>query len=112
MQGRINREQLTVKAMIQIYCKKQHHATEMCDDCSELLAYAFKRLSKCPYQEKKPTCAKCPIHCYKKEMREKIQTVMRFSGPRMPLRHPVLSVYHLMDGRCKTEISILKNKRH
>jgi hypothetical protein len=32
-------------------------------------------------------------------MRERIRSVMRYSGPRMLLRHPVLSVWHLLDKR-------------
>ena len=48
---------------------------EPCPDCSELLDYATSRLDKCPLQEDKPTCAKCPIHCYKPFMREKIRNI-------------------------------------
>jgi hypothetical protein len=31
-------------------------------------------------------------------MREKIQEVMRFAGPRMMIYYPGLAVLHLMDG--------------
>ena len=65
----------------------------------ELLDYARLRLGKCPYQEGKPTCANCPIHCYRPEMREKIRATMRYAGPRMLLRHPILAILHLLDGR-------------
>ena len=109
MRGRISREQQTVKAMIQIYCRKNHMTKTLCADCAELLAYAFKRLSKCPYQEHKPTCANCPIHCYKTDMREKIHDVMRFAGPRMPLRHPLLSIYHILDKRRKVQQPMRKH---
>ena len=33
------------------------------------------------------------------EMREQIRRVMRFSGPRMLLYHPVLAVWHLICSR-------------
>ena len=32
-------------------------------------------------------------------MRERVRAVMRYSGPRMLTRHPVLAVAHLADGR-------------
>ncbi len=64
-----------------------------------MLSYALTRLDKCPLKSDKPTCAKCPVHCYKPEMRNRIKDVMRFSGPRMLSRHPVLAVLHLLDSR-------------
>jgi len=38
------------------------------------------------------------VHCYKAEMRDKIQTVMRYAGPRMMKHHPILAIFHLIDG--------------
>jgi hypothetical protein len=32
-------------------------------------------------------------------MRDRVKEVMRFSGPRMLLRHPILAIRHLLDGR-------------
>lgn len=48
------------------------------------------------HTEKKPTCNKCPIHCYKPEPKEQMRLVMRYSGPRMLLKHPILAVRHLL----------------
>jgi hypothetical protein len=31
-------------------------------------------------------------------MREQVRAVMRFSGPRMLVSHPVLSALHILDG--------------
>jgi hypothetical protein len=93
------REEKTVAAMIHIYCHDHHGATDnLCTECAALADYARLRLEKCPYQDDKPTCANCPIHCYRLEMRDRIRTVMRYAGPRMLLRHPVLAVLHLSDG--------------
>ena len=50
-----------------------------CAGCHELLAYAGKRLEKCPY-DPKPKCKDCKTHCYKPEYQKKIREVMRFSG--------------------------------
>ncbi len=85
--------------MIELFCRKHHSAGTICMECAALVDYAGKRLAKCPYQEGKTTCAKCPVHCFKPEMREKIKSIMRYSGPRMILHHPVAAVQHLMDDR-------------
>ena len=100
VQPRMDRESRTIDAMIHIYCRDHHQTNdELCTDCRELLDYAQIRLDKCPYQEGKTTCANCPIHCYQPEMREKVRTVMRYSGPRMLYRHPILTMFHFLDGR-------------
>ena len=101
--SRIEREGRTIRAMIRLYCR-DHHASEeeLCPECRELSDYALVRLERCPFRENKPTCAKCPVHCYKPAMREKVRRVMRYAGPRMLRRHPVLAVLHLIDGFRKT----------
>ena len=97
---RIAREKKTMAAMVELYCRKRHDSDgTLCDDCLALLDYATCRLDRCPYGPQKPTCAKCPIHCYKPQMRERVKEVMRFAGPRMLLRHPILAIRHLLDGR-------------
>ncbi len=103
MHRRMERERKTIAAMSKIYCRDYHGLPDgnLCPSCQELLNYAYFRLEKCPYQEKKPTCANCPIHCYKPEMRERVRAMMRYAGPRMLLRHPILAVAHLLDGRKK-----------
>jgi hypothetical protein len=92
------RERKTVEAMIGLYCRK-HHAPEgmLCAECRELLHYAHLRLENCPFQEHKNTCEKCPVHCYQPKMRERIRTVMRYAGPRMLFRRPLLALLHLWD---------------
>lgn len=81
--------------MILIYCKSHHGVKELCKECSELQEYAIERLVHCPVKENRPVCSKCKIHCYKTDYREKIKKVMRFSGPRMLVKHPILALYHL-----------------
>jgi hypothetical protein len=62
------------------------------------LAYALNRLRHCPFQESKTTCGKCPVHCYSPRQQARIRVVMRYSGPKMLLSHPILAVLHLLDG--------------
>lgn len=95
---RIEREKLTVSAMMRIYCRDHHHTHGiLCEDCDKLLDYARRRLDSCPFQDKKPACNHCEVHCYSKDMRVRVQDVMRYAGPRMVFRHPLLSLYHLFD---------------
>jgi hypothetical protein len=101
---RIKREKKTIEAMVNIYCKAKHETHgELCPECTEFLAYAKMRLDKCPFQEKKSTCGKCLVHCYKPDMREKVKGIMRYSGPRMLLHHPGLALHHVWDGRKKPQ---------
>ncbi|HUX37760.1 MAG TPA: nitrous oxide-stimulated promoter family protein [Rectinemataceae bacterium] len=96
---RIEREALTVEAMIGLYCRRRHGSKEgLCPDCQALRDYAHLRVSTCRFGKDKPVCAKCPVHCYKPDMRERVRAVMRFSGPRMLLSHPLLAMGHLHDS--------------
>jgi hypothetical protein len=73
----------------------------LCGECAVLWAYVRERAGRCPFLEDKPTCVDCPVHCYRGEMRERVRQVMRYAGPRMGWRHPVLALFHLLDGRRK-----------
>ena len=96
---RLQRERHTIQLMIVIYCRRRHQQDEsLCERCQQLSDYAMHRVDKCAFGEGKPTCAKCPIHCYNRVMRERIREVMRFAGPRMMPRHPLLAILHAMDA--------------
>lgn len=95
------KEQRVAGEMIILYCCKNHsdyHKGKLCPSCEELLSYAKARSEHCPFMENKAFCSNCKVHCYKPEMREKIKKVMRFSGPRMMLYHPVLAIWHVVCG--------------
>lgn len=88
--------------MIQVYCHGAHKTKramkseeELCPECRELANYVHERVAKCPFMETKTFCSMCKVHCYKPEKREQIRKVMRYSGPRMLLYHPVLAVKHV-----------------
>jgi hypothetical protein len=90
--------------MIGLYCRDNHHPeSSICEECRQLFEYSRARLMHCPFAPDKPTCAKCPVHCYKVDMRERIRQVMRYSGPRMILHHPVMIIRHLLDGRIQVK---------
>ncbi len=91
----------TVFAMIQMYCRHFHpNSKELCSECKALFQYAEKRILNCTYGLKKPACNKCAVHCFKSDMREKIKQVMRWSGPKMIYKHPVLSIKHIFKSFC------------
>ena len=93
--SRIAEEKKVVEQMIRLYCRKKEGNGELCPKCRELLEYAHARLDRCRYGEGKPTCKKCPIHCYRPEMKERVRNVMRWSGPRMMFYHPVAAIKHI-----------------
>lgn len=99
----IAREKKTINAMIGIFCRQKHSLKKgaLCASCRELLEYAHLRLDKCPFGEKKTACADCPVHCYQPQRRREIVDVMRYSGPKMIVYHPILALAH-----------VLKKKKH
>lgn len=98
---RLQREQSTIERMVAIWCRDRHghghgrHPT--CAQCQSFLDYTEQRLARCPYGARKPTCARCPVHCYRHERREQARAIMRHAGPKMLLRHPWLTLVHLAD---------------
>lgn len=76
-------------------CQVGHGGPGLCGECRELLEYSLARLEHCKFGNAKTKCHKCPVHCYRPDMREKIRTVMRFSGPRMLLYHPLEALRYL-----------------
>ena len=104
--GRLKREHDTLVCMTRIYCQHHHNDPEgarLCPECAKLMRYAERRLEKCPYGQDKPTCANCPIHCYKPAQREMAREVMRYAGPRMTWRHPWKALNHLFDKLRRVE---------
>lgn len=99
----MGREKKTVEVMIRLYCKDHYEGQKaLCEECNELYEYAKMRLDMCPFQENKPSCNNCPVHCYQPQMRERVKEVMRYSGLRMVFRHPISAVHHAIVGLKKT----------
>lgn len=81
--------------MVRLYCRRKEGNAELCPQCRELLGYAEARLDHCPFGERKRSCKRCSIHCYKPSMRSRIQAVMRYAGPRMPIHEPLEAIRHI-----------------
>lgn len=104
-------EKRVVSEMIVLYCRRKHDSKgELCPECRTLQDYAFLRSDRCPFMETKTFCSNCRVHCYKPQMREKIREVMRFSGPRMFLYHPVMAIRHVVSSRAE-KIKLKKTER-
>jgi hypothetical protein len=96
---RLVREWRTMAAMVRCYCHDRHDPdVALCPESQALLDYATARLDRCRFGPEKPTCAYCPVHCYQRDRREQMRAVMRHAGPRMLRQHPVLSLWHWLDG--------------
>jgi hypothetical protein len=99
LSGRLKSEHTTLVCMTGIFCADHHDPEKgmLCEECAELMRYSERRLAKCPYGQAKPTCANCPIHCYKKRQRQEVRRIMRYAGPRMTYRHPLRALRHSFD---------------
>lgn len=111
-------EKKTVSFMIQLYCKKKHGQKKalkspdfMCEECKSLLEYVNQRIDHCPFMATKTFCSNCPVHCYKKDRREQIKKVMRFSGSMMLFYHPVKAIRHVA-STIKEKKTLKKNAKN
>ena len=97
-------ETLTVLAMLEMYCSKHHHGQEkrrllpfgeyaLCPKCAEKAAILIRQTSRCPHMAYKTFCHECPRPCHRPD--PEIAAMMRYSGPRLMLRHPILAFRHL-----------------
>jgi hypothetical protein len=97
--ARLTREWRTMTAMVRVFCRDRHHtASGLCAECQPFLDYASVRLERCRFGPEKPTCAKCPVHCYQRERREQVRVIMRYAGPRMLWERPLMTLRHWLDG--------------
>ena len=86
-----------IARMIRRYCADHHGTSDrLCVECAALLDYARERLAKCPYGDAKPTCRKCPIHCYRPDQRARIRDVMHYAGPRLVAAGDFGALEHLL----------------
>jgi hypothetical protein len=81
MTPRIEREKAVVRLMIRLYCRHHLGQQEPSPEYAALADYACQRLDRCRFGAQKPTCRRCPIHCYAPAVR-----------PPAPLRRPSRTV--------------------
>lgn len=95
LSGKLAVELNTIVVLTKIYCQA-HHEASLCEDCQALIDHAQQKLDRCVYGQDKPACKNCPIHCYKPERRQQAQLIMRYAGPKMLFKHPVLAIIHFI----------------
>ncbi|MEI6896671.1 MAG: nitrous oxide-stimulated promoter family protein [Psychromonas sp.] len=112
--GLLGLEFKTINAMVNIYCHRFYKGEGQCQPCHDFLIYANEKLDRCPYGQHKPTCNKCPIHCYKPAQRKLARKIMCFAGPRMLFIHPILAIKHLRSEKrpVSNEIPEKSSNRH
>lgn len=103
---RREREKRTISQMIALHCAGNHDEGDrtetafcgeaVCPECKAIDQYAVLRTERCRKMDVKTSCDECENHCYKPEERERIRTVMRYSGPRMMKVHPIAAIRHLL----------------
>jgi hypothetical protein len=97
--AKMQKDSRMVARMVEIFCRGRHADrgrvpyvpsgkiaplvegvdVALCEECGKLLSYSLSMRTICPY-DPKPTCRKCPTHCYRAGHRERIREVMRYSG--------------------------------
>jgi hypothetical protein len=105
----------TVARFIDVYCRFKHKNAQkslvqlkthdvstiygrelhLCRDCRKLLAHAFVKRSRCPF-DPKPMCKKCPDHCYAPAYAARMREVMKFSGRKLVLSGRLDYLLHLL----------------
>jgi hypothetical protein len=95
--NRILREKNTIDRMIAIYCKNHNKNESLCDVCEAILEYVHHRIESCRFGACKPACSRCNVYCYHNEMKSRMKRIMKYSGPRMAIYHPILSIFHFQD---------------
>jgi hypothetical protein len=89
----IEQQKRTIKRMIAYYCKTKHQQGALCEECKTLTEYALARLTLCKYGDKKPSCRKCPTHCYAPIKKQMMEERMRVVGPKMVYLRYFLAAY-------------------
>ncbi len=99
MAGKLEREKVTIMKMVKIYCARFHKPEgELCANCQALAEYAMNCVTRCHYGEDKPVCGLCPTNCFFEDSYTRIAAIMRYAGPRMLYKHPLLACSHIYDA--------------
>lgn len=93
-------ESKVVTELIALYCQHKHGQLGkddlgLCPSCRALDAYAQDRISHCPFMDSKTFCSNCKVHCYEPQKREEIRQVMRYAGPRLLFKRPLMVLHHM-----------------
>ena len=97
--ARADKDRKTLEAIGQIYCSAHHKDTPkdqagLCETCRETVDRTLERTVSCPYGHES-NCQDCDIHCQRGEAQARIREMMAYAAPRMPVRHPLMTLEYL-----------------
>jgi hypothetical protein len=110
LSGAMIKDLRVLTEFVELYCRSKHGdarrtkidtsflaggTVHLCGECSALVNHAAEKRQHCPL-DPKPSCKKCPVHCYGNDYRRRIREVMAFSGRRMILRGRLDYLVHFL----------------
>ncbi len=87
-----------IHEMITIFCAAKHHRVGNCQTCSRLEEYANMKIDRCPPGDSGISCSSCRVHCYGESERSLIKEVMKYAGPGIFLKSPLLTLRYFMNN--------------
>ncbi|MBV7297553.1 nitrous oxide-stimulated promoter family protein [Enterovibrio paralichthyis] len=85
-----------VSAMTTLYCKHIHRGSQLCPQCSALLAFETAREQQCCKTPGNSACKECHRQCYPDATRLEINHIVRWAEPKMRWRKPLLVARYYM----------------
>ncbi|WP_039850388.1 nitrous oxide-stimulated promoter family protein [Grimontia sp. SpTr1] len=79
-----------VRAMTTLYCKHIHRGSQLCTQCSDLIAFETQRAQQCCRDSGTLSCRECHRQCYPDAKRLEINHIVRWAEPKMRWRKPIL----------------------
>lgn len=70
---------------------------ELCPVCLAMVLRSEKKTQYCVHMPYKTLCHLCPRPCYTEKQMEEIRPMMRYSGPRLITKHPILTYRHMRE---------------
>jgi hypothetical protein len=83
-------EEFAFDEELQAYVNRSGWKVGLCPECFALVKESVRHTNRCRHLAYKTFCHHCPTPCYALSVREKIRPIMRYSGPRLVMKHPVL----------------------
>lgn len=98
MTTQVDKDRKTLEAIGFIYCDAHHDGPKddasLCPSCREAVETTLERTQRCPNNHD-GNCQDCDIKCQRGAAQERIKEIMRYSAPRMLLRHPFMTFAYL-----------------
>ena len=95
----LEKDRATVEAIGRIYCKRYHREASkdvsgLCESCRRAVDLTVDRAQACPNNHEE-NCEDCAIKCQRGDDQKRIKEIMRYSAPRMLVRHPLMTIEYL-----------------